>query len=332
MIPLKEKISIVVPIYNAEKYIENTVKCITNQTHSNIEIILVDDGSKDQSLKIIKNLSKKEKRIKVVHQENKGVSAARNKGISLATGEYLTFVDADDFLEPKACEILYNNIKKYNSDISIASVKKINIANHIVSPQQTNKIYKYSKEELLKIFFVNDGSIDVASANAKLYSKRIYKKIFFAENRNSNEDRYYLFESILKCNTVIVFQDTYIYTYKMHANSLSTSKVNERLFDNIYFAKKMIKEIKALMPNLYNIALYNYQITTMWVYRNFYRYKDIMKEYKKPLKAIRKEIINTQKTEYLSVSKKIEIVVIHYFNYLYYWFIKIGDKVRKYER
>ena len=328
---MKEKISVIVPVYNAEEYVENTVQSIINQTYKNIQIILVDDGSIDQSLKIIQQLAKKEKRIKVIHQENKGVSAARNKGISFATGDYLTFVDADDLLEPKACEILYDNIKKYNSDISIASVKKINIANHIISPTPTNKIHKYSKEEFLKIFFLNDGSIDVASAYAKLYSKKIYKEIAYVENRNSNEDRYYLFESILKSNT-IVFQDSSIYIYKMHENSLSTSKVNERLFDNIYFAKEMLKASKKQMPKLYNFALYNYQITTLWVYRNFYRYKDIMKKYKVKLKLIRKEIINTQKIEYLSVSKNIEIIIIHYFNYLYYWFIKIGDKVRKYER
>lgn len=328
---MKEKISIIVPVYNAEEYVENTVQSIINQTYKNIQIILVDDGSIDQSLKIIQQLAKKEKRIKVIHQENKGVSAARNTGISHATGDYITFVDADDLLEPKACEILYNNIKKYNSDISVASVKKINIANHVISPPATNKIHQYSKEEFFKIFFLNDGSIDVASANAKLYSKKIYKEITYVENRNSNEDRYYLFKAILKSNT-IVFQDTSIYIYKMHENSLSTSKVNERLFDNIYFAKEMLKESKKQMPKLYNFALYNYQITTMWVYRNFYRYKDIMKKYKVKLKLIRKEIINTKKIKYLSVSKKIEIIIIHYFNYLYYWLIKIGDKVRKYER
>lgn len=328
---MKEKISIIVPVYNAEKYVENTVQSIINQTYKNIQIILVDDGSQDRSLKIIQKLAKNEKRIKVIHQENKGVSAARNTGISHATGDYLTFVDADDFLEPKACEILYDNIKKYNSDISIASVKKINIANHIISPPPTNKIYKYNKEEFLKIFFVNDGSLDVASAYAKLYSKNIYKGITYDENRSSNEDRYYLFESILKCNTII-FQDIPVYTYKMHENSLSTSEVNERLFDNIYFAKKMLKEIEKKEPKLHDIALYNYQITTMWVYRNFYRYKHIMKKYKEKLNLIRKEIINTKKVKYLSVSKKIEIVIIHHFNYLYYWFIKIGDKVRKYER
>ena len=81
VIPLKEKISIIVPVYNAEEYVENTVQSIINQTYKNIQIILVDDGSIDQSLKIIQQLAKKEKRIKVIHQENKGVSAARNTGI-----------------------------------------------------------------------------------------------------------------------------------------------------------------------------------------------------------------------------------------------------------
>lgn len=328
---MKELISIIVPVYNAEKYIKNTVESIINQTYNNIQIILVDDGSHDQSLKIIQDLAEQDRRIKVIHQQNRGVSAARNKGISIAKGEYITFVDADDFLEPQACEILYNNIKKYNSDISIASVQKINLSNRIISLKPTNKVYKYSKEEFLKVFFKNDSNVDVASANAKLYSKNIYKEITYAENRSSNEDRYYLFESILKCKA-IVFQDTTIYTYKMHENSLSTSEVNERLFDNIYFAKKMLNEVNDQIPIFYDIALYNFQITTMWVYRNFYRYKNIMKEYKEKLKIIRKSIVTTKGVKYLSKSKKIERFIIKYFNYLYYWFIKIADKVRKYER
>lgn len=109
-------ISVIVPVYNVEKFLENSVKSITEQTYKNLEIILVDDGSKDNSGNMCEELAKNDSIIKVVHKENGGLSSARNAGLNVATGKYIMFIDSDDFYELNSCEVLYNEIERTQAD------------------------------------------------------------------------------------------------------------------------------------------------------------------------------------------------------------------------
>lgn len=118
------KISVIIPVYNAEKYLDRCIDSIINQTYKNIEIILVNDGSKDNSLNICKKYQKLDKRIKLINKKNEGVSIARNKGIEIATGEYLYFCDADDYLDIHALEYYYKEIQ--NSDLIISDYYIVN--------------------------------------------------------------------------------------------------------------------------------------------------------------------------------------------------------------
>lgn len=111
-----DKISIIVPAYNAEKHLSQCIESILAQTYSNLEIILIDDGSKDSTGEICDQYQKKDGRIKVIHQPNAGVSKARNAGLDIATGKYVMFIDADDFFEKNACEVLYNEISQEQAD------------------------------------------------------------------------------------------------------------------------------------------------------------------------------------------------------------------------
>ena len=115
-----ELISIVVPVYNAENYLEKCINSIIGQTYRNLEIILIDDGSNDNSLSICEKFALQDNRIKVFHQNNGGVASARNKGLSEASGEFIAWVDSDDSIEPEYIEKLYDAVKEYNADISIA--------------------------------------------------------------------------------------------------------------------------------------------------------------------------------------------------------------------
>ena len=117
----KPLISVVVPVYNVEKYLEQCVNSIINQTYDNLEIILVNDGSKDKSPYLCDELAKKDSRISVIHKENGGPAETRNVGTEKASGEYIAFVDSDDWIHPKYIEILYNNLKENNAEISICN-------------------------------------------------------------------------------------------------------------------------------------------------------------------------------------------------------------------
>lgn len=115
---MNEKISIIIPVYNLEKYIKRTAESVLKQTYTNIEVIIVDDGSSDESWKIIQKIADKDNRVIPIHQENGGVTSARLKGVRRSTGEWIGFVDGDDEIESDMYEILLNNAKKYNADIS----------------------------------------------------------------------------------------------------------------------------------------------------------------------------------------------------------------------
>ena len=122
----KEVVSIVIPIYNVEAYLKQCLETIVNQTYPNLEIILVNDGSPDKSEEICKEFFKRDSRIRYVRQVNGGLSAARNTGIDLATGDYITFVDPDDWVTEDYVETLYTQLKKYEADVSIANYNLFN--------------------------------------------------------------------------------------------------------------------------------------------------------------------------------------------------------------
>ena len=119
------EISIIVPVYNVDQYLENCIESILNQTFKDYELILIDDGSTDKSGEICDKYEKKDNRIKVIHKYNGGLSSARNAGLDLACGKYIGFVDSDDSIHPEMYEILYDLQQIYNADISVCSFKKV---------------------------------------------------------------------------------------------------------------------------------------------------------------------------------------------------------------
>ena len=141
------KISIIVPIYNVEKYLRKCLESVVNQTLKDIEIICINDGSTDNSLAILKEYAQKDARIKIINQENSGVSASRNKGIELATGEYLMFLDSDDWLDLKALEILYKEISINKCDIVKFGIAEV-YNNNNIKMHDTNNLLSKKYEEL----------------------------------------------------------------------------------------------------------------------------------------------------------------------------------------
>ena len=170
---MKDLISVIVPIYNVEKYIDKCLNSIVNQTYKNIEIILIDDGSTDTSVLKCNNWEKKDNRIKVIHKKNEGLAQARNTGISYATGNYITFIDSDDYIDSKMLEKLYNAINKTNSEISACKYVKIN-KNKKVNLNYSAEIIEFTNKEAI-IDLLKETNISNYAWN-KLFKKELFKR------------------------------------------------------------------------------------------------------------------------------------------------------------
>ena len=170
------KLSIIVPVYNAEKYLDRTIKNILEQTFTDFELLLIDDGSKDCSGSICDNWSKKDSRIKVIHQENTGVGGARNTGLDIAQGEYIGFVDNDDLIHPQMYEILLGIAEKENADIVMSFAALVN----------ENEEVRFDS---LDLYSINYKKVDALYLYSSLYSSSItdgpYRSIWNKIYKNS---------------------------------------------------------------------------------------------------------------------------------------------------
>lgn len=166
-----EKISVIVPVYNVEQYLERCVDSIINQTYTNLEIILVNDGSTDNSGKLCDELAKKDERIRVIHKENGGLSDARNRGIEEAESDLVGFIDSDDYIDNDMYEILLKNLNNTDADLSMCAL--YDVYNNTPEAQVTNKeTWKLSSEQAIKM--VMEAKILSVTAVNKLYRKSLF--------------------------------------------------------------------------------------------------------------------------------------------------------------
>ena len=253
---MNPKVSIIVPIYNSEKYMSKCIESILNQTLSEIEIILVNDGSTDNSRKIIENYAKKDNRIKVIHQQNSGPSVARNKGIRIAKGKYIGFVDSDDYIEPNMYEELYNNANNKNIEVAMCSYNEKHLYNdieYVIKPKlDSNRIYEKEdiKQGIISTFSKNDNYGFYSLCN-KLYLKEwlIKENLTIDTNRDHGEDARLNLILLTKVNS-IYFINKPLYNYYIRKRESLTTVVR----DNMY---KYILDNKNFHDYLCN--LYGYQ-------------------------------------------------------------------------
>lgn len=233
---MNPKVSLIIPVYKMEHYISYTLDSILNQTFSNFEVIVVDDGSPDDSGNIADEYSKKDNRIKVIHQKNKGAGPARNKGIDLAKGEYLMFPDADDILEPTMIERMIRGLEDKNVDVIMCStsdmIQKSNGEIEKINYPR-NEIYLTNKEELRDKYI--DLYIDSLShgTNTKMYKSSIVDtyNIRFPDLRRSQDiifnNRYFD-----KAASFLLISDV-LYNYRVSEHNVFVSKLPNNIFDII---------------------------------------------------------------------------------------------------
>ena len=203
---MKELITVIINVYNGEKYIKKCLDSIINQTYKNLEILIINDGSTDNTLNICKTY--KDKRIKIITTKNQGLSLSRNTGIDNAKGEYLYFTDADDYIELDTIEYLYNLCQKYNSDFSTCNSLTIFDYNFKIKKHKEKIEILDSREMLKKVLLTMNGT-----TWNKLIKKNIYNDIRF-ENRIIN-DVVVTYKLVLKANR-IVYSNQIKYYYLKH--------------------------------------------------------------------------------------------------------------------
>lgn len=239
-------ISIIIPVYKVEKYLEKCIESVLKQTYTNLQIILVDDGSPDNCGKICDEYAKKDSRIEVIHKANGGLSDARNVGISKAKGRYIGFVDSDDYIKEDMYEILLNLIKKYDADVSICNLYDVIDENECIRNKE-NGIREYSRLDILKEVLL-DKNIQSYAWN-KLYEKELFDEIKYPI-RKKYEDigtTFYVFE---KCNKIVVTSEPEYYYLKRSdslVNNVTESTVldyTEIIIQRYLYTKENIKELK----------------------------------------------------------------------------------------
>lgn len=328
------KISIIIPVYNIAQYLPRCLDSIINQTYKNLEIIIVDDGSVDNSKEIITEYEKKDSRIVSIFKENSGVSDTRNMGIEVSTGDYIGFVDGDDYIEPDMFELLINNALKYNADISHCGYK-------MVFPSRVDYYYNTGK---VIIQDKNKGILDLLQGTLiepgiwnKLYKRSVVGKVRMPSGIRINED--FLFNIMVFANAEkSVFEDKPMYHYILRKNSAATSAISEhKLFDGETVRERIVQLFKG-NDKIYGVALDNllrYEISLM---RTFGTCKDAKSflhrknEVKIKIKGLYSEMKNMG---LLSKRTKIDCMLIMYcpalFNLIYRVYAMASGTNKKYE-
>ncbi len=248
------KVSIIVPVYNACNYLQNTVELLSTQTLKEIEIILVDDGSTDGSSELCDKLAQSDSRIICLHIENNGVSNARNKGIAVAKGEYIGFSDADDSSDKTLYETLYNLAENNKTQISMVKYATVFEDGKVINDEGTKEITIYNdKNKVLSDFFA--GKL-YSGVYTKLFKSELCKNISFDVTKCINEDKMFIFNALRYADSCC-YQDISLYTYIRRAGSLSNDKFSEIQFGLINSADEMEKIVADEYPQIIDFAKAN---------------------------------------------------------------------------
>lgn len=218
-------ISIIIPVYNAEKYIETCLSSILEQTVKNSEVICVNDGSVDNSENILKLLSKQDMRIKVINTKNYGVSSARNRGLELSRGKYITFVDSDDYIDQNMYSTMISAMENENTNLAACAIQDIGKTTELRSLENISS----------KFDFINEGIL-LASVTNKIFKKSIIEShnLRFSENAHIGEDLDFAFRYLLAADR-ITFVNKPFYKYVKHGTNSVTDK-NKRI--TIFYSLK----------------------------------------------------------------------------------------------
>lgn len=242
-------ISVIIPVYNGEATIRRACRSVLDQNYPKVELVLVDDGSQDHTLEILEEIAGRNPNVKVIHQENGGVSKARNRGIEEAKGEYLMFLDADDELEPGSMETLMKISRENDCDIVAGGCLRVRpdgSSFYQGIPVEGNVSIWQGEEAFLCA--LRDHPVTYA-VWSKLYRREAIGEVRFVEGKKLHEDSFFLFE-VLRKNVTIAAADISVVRYHMTPNSASRAEFSDKFLDMLYFARRKYEIVEQHYPEL----------------------------------------------------------------------------------
>lgn len=307
------KVSVIVPIYNSEKYLERCIQSIINQSLRDIEIILINDGSKDNSLEICKNFHNKDSRIKIIDKENEGLGSARNDGIKVAKGEWISFIDSDDFVEVDFLEYLYNEAIAKDVEIcgclydEYKNEKFINLSNS----KNLNIDGVATGKEFLNYFYNPPSSYESVCCVVvwnKIYKTSCLRQILFSKVRSAEDDEF-SFKVIQKCNKIYMGKKILYHYFTGNENSLTKKTFGTHKLDFL----TVLEERKILLENNKDLYDKNIYLLCNMTIEYFFKTKKYIKNYdEKKLKIIFnknfKELLNIKE---LKIKDKVRFFIFY---------------------
>ncbi len=316
------KVSVIVPVYNCAPYVERCVRSIMTQTYTDLEIICVDDGSSDNSGRILDSLAEEDSRIRVIHQQNAGVSAARNSGLDMATGELITFVDGDDAIEPDMYETLLPYFDDPDVDIVHCGYKRIRPDGTVIDINGTGRLVRQNRYEAAACLLA--GRLFVGSLCNKIYRAFLFQNVRFDTFLAINED--VLGNAVLFRNAnESLFLDVGKYLmYERKGSATSGTKQHKLLTDCISAAEQMLEVYKG--TPVQKEAEERLLFSRIGLYRWYVMHS--LKDSKEIRRSLAGKIDAAIEVLPVSGKQKLNYRLLRYAPFFYKYAYKIYDKIR----
>lgn len=318
-------ISVIVPVYNVEKYLERCVKSIAAQTYKDLEILLIDDGSTDKSGKMCDDFQQTDSRIKAFHKQNGGLSDARNYGIEHSAGEFISFVDSDDYIDGKMLETLHRLITENDADLAVCSAMDVFEGKEVTQVKEI-KEFNLNKVESYKYMLRGDG---IPSACNKLYKRQTVGDVRFPVGK-LYEDGFFT-PQILKRVEKTAVTSKPMYYYFRRADSITTKPFRKGDLDVIEAYDKCVKQVKELCPEALPYAEFRYRNAYFNVLDKMLMRDDCKEipEYKQVVKYLKKHTVQIVKDPGFGKMRKIAAVALKFSVPLYKKILLTKQKIYK---
>lgn len=318
-------ISVIVPVYNVEKYLERCVKSIVAQTYKDLEILLIDDGSTDKSGEMCDDFQQTDSRIKAFHKQNGGLSDARNYGIEHSAGEFISFVDSDDYIDEKMLETLHRLITENDADLAVCSAMDVFEGKEVTQVKEI-KEFNLNKVESYKYMLRGDG---IPSACNKLYKRQTVGDVRFPVGK-LYEDGFFTPQILKKVEKTAVTSKP-MYYYFRRADSITTKPFRKGDLDVIEAYDKCVKQVKELCPEALPYAEFRYRNAYFNVLDKMLMRDDCKEipEYKQVVKYLKKHTAQIVKDPGFGKMRKIAAVALKFSVPLYKKILLTKQKIYK---